>query len=259
MMSRGDVSYLVTFALILSLNEPVVSCHAKYTRESLVGYRCESQLESALELPGLSMPECTMACTRRKQCALQNYANNITMCLLYTKHCVSSEKNANYEVRAFHPDPDRRGCITWKAVSGVFPTEGQGAVLQQYDRMLAVARGMCGPALLPGRLYNSHKSPEFWSANNGSLCPVNEGVETLIIDPSCSVVWVSYVAGQGQKLPLNAVVGGHDGNGNALYVARGQQADGQTGLGYYHPVRDTLVMAVGGEVTRPDMDILVVL
>ena len=253
------VTNLVTVFLFGDLPHKARSCQVKFTKEPLVGYRCEPPSETAVSVAGLSQAECTAACVRRKHCRLQNYVNNMTKhCLLFSTHCTSSKKDEEYVIRAFHPHPDRHGCLTWVPFSGTFPTLNQGAVIHQSTSKQAVGRGTSGSAVIPGKLFDNL---QLWSAYGGNSFRVTENVEMLIIEPSCSVVWVSYLAAQGQQLPLNAVVGGRDGDGTALYVARGQhQNDEFASLGYYHPLRDSLVISNDGiEFTRHDMEILIII
>ena len=259
MVTEGSMYYQVALHVVLLLQYQSQACVVGHTRP-LVGYRCDALSETNHIMKSFSLEECTLACVRWNKCIILNYNSNLRLCVLSSAHCTSSERSTANTIRAFHPSLERHGCFSWKSYTGMFPTTATGGVITHnptYSQ--AVARGKLNNALLVGQLY-AHLS-QIWVAY-GVTHQLAIDLETLSVDISCSVVWVDYLAGQGQQLPFGAIVGGHDVDGTLLYVASGWyfvNGNMDKVAGYYHPVRDKLVIPGATEITRDHMQILVLL
>ena len=250
----------VALYVVLLLQYQTKACEVGYTRP-LVGYRCNAASETNQIMKLLSLEECTLACVRWNNCILLNYNSNLRLCVLSSAHCTSSERSTANTIRAFHPNSERHGCVSWKSYIGGFPTAATGGIITHNPTYShAVARGKLNSALLVGQLYAA--SSLIWAAADGVVHQLAIDLETLSVDISCSVVWVDYLAGQGQQLPFGAIVGGHDVDGTLLYVASGRlivYGNMDKLAGYYHPIRDKLVIPGAAEITLDYMEILVVL
>ena len=260
MATEGSMYYQVALHAVLLLQYQSQACVVGQT-PPLMGYRCDALSETNQITKLFSLEECTLACVRWNNCIVLNYNSDLRLCVLSSAHCTESERSMAITIRAFHPSSERHRCLSWKWYTGMFPTAATGGVITHNPTYShAVARGKLNSALLVGQLYA--ESSLIWAAAYGVVHQLAIDLETLSVDISCSVVWVDYLAGQGQQLPFGAIVGGHDVDGTLLYAASGWYfVNGNMDklAGYYHPVRDKLVIPGATEITRYYMQILVLL
>ncbi|ODM93864.1 Natterin-4 [Orchesella cincta] len=113
-----------------------------------------------------------------------------------------------------------------------------------------VARAHHEGAIIPGKLHKTHTS--VYIPYNMKEVPV-ENYEVLCGPPAC----LSWVEGSGSDIPVNAVQGGQEADGETLYIGRVIH-EGTVTVGKVHPSHGTCYVAYGGdELGFADYEILV--
>ena len=138
--------------------------------------------------------------------------------------------------------------------------DGRNAVMfniaPQRDKKIAVARMSEKTGLYPGKQLRSNQFYISIAVDVNTFVSDDRG-EVLHVDESCVWAWISYASAE--NLPVGAVVGGYDVNGEPLNVARALFSDvysigyykSSTSLGYY-TIR-------GGVGTKKHIEILIIL
>ena len=124
---------------------------------------------------------------------------------------------------------------------------------------MAVARMPVNSDIIPGKL--TKDTLLVWAGYSGGVVyqsGSSPSSEVLVVDPSCSTVWVDYDASTGAPLPARAIVGGHQGS-TLLYVARLWVSVPEAtdySFGFYDPDADLAYVQFYGLYTNTNMSIL---
>jgi len=129
--------------------------------------------------------------------------------------------------------------LEWvSASSGRHPKDSVRAGYDSGEKVY-VARAHHEGAIVPGKLHNGHS--HVYIPYNMVEVPV-ENYEVLT-GPPAALSWVDSANGE---IPPNAVIGGHETNGEAMYIGRAIH-NGTVTVGKIHPSHQCCYVAYGGE------------
>jgi len=140
--------------------------------------------------------------------------------------------------------------LEWVSQSGgAYPPYAVHAGVDS-DNELYVARAHHEGAIVPGKLHVTHSS--IYIAYNMAEVPV--GDYEVLIAPPASLSWVE---GSGGNTPTNAVEGGHENDGEKLFIGRVIH-EGTVTVGKVHPSHGVCYFPYAGEeLNSADYEILV--
>ena len=167
---------------------------------------------------------CSLACVSNQRCGAIIYDKTTGVCMLMHDPCFSLKPQFNHMYRSF-----KYACTKWVAKDGIssaywyFETDTQ----QSY-----VSRKVHRGNVLIGK-----KTHHFYVIDPMDSSVVTSRIyECLMVEPHCSVTWVSYDPTRSQPLPKGALIGGILTDTNTpLYVARQNVSNIWVG-GYYNPL-----------------------
>ena len=167
---------------------------------------------------------CSLACVQSQRCEATIYDKKSEVCMLMKNPCFSLEHRFNHVYRSFMPE-----CIKWVPMSGGYPVYWFLETNTQRSYVSRTAR--------EGNIITGKKTDQFYvvSPNDNSVV-IGGDYELVVVQPHCSVTWVSHDTTSSQPIPRGALIGGILTDTNTpLYVAR-LLTSGVVCGGYYNPL-----------------------
>ena len=194
------------------------------------------------------------------QCSVLSYHEAEGMCMAHSEICVEMVQGTD---RVFSSimlyGSTKQECITWLPREGNLPDRERIVVMG--NGKWYVGRLHHNDEILPGRL--TAKKVKTVSLVNGPVEIAakidNPDVEYIVVSDTCSIVWVSYVAGD--WMHPRAVVGGRKANGGPLFVAAlwvsNTAMKSMYSYGYYDPETKLGYVLFGGAQSNFTANIMV--
>ena len=243
--------YVIFYLLLVSLHPPYTrACNHIYAGRPIYGYSCISSDNSVVRLWQTAQPQCVWKCLRLETCHYINHNYDTDMCDLGLAKCESLASVVGSTIHAF--GPPRETCLHW----GSSHRLGYVTVGGQDWAVLYVARMVEDITLVVGK-YDI--VTEMFFANNEGVRVIdetNEGIEFLTMDPTCTLLWVPYIAGD--LLPAGSISGGRLLDGSITYVCKIIQGN-RLVFGYYNIESELAYYELAGIHTATSMEILVLI
>ena len=221
-----------------------------YAGQPIHEYRCISSDNSVISLLQTDRPQCVWNCLRLETCRYINHNYGTGQCDIGLAKCDSLAPMVDGTISAF--GPHRKACLHW----GSSKEAGKVPVEVQDWTVLYLARMMKDDTLVVGKYDTVTKT---FFANNEGIRVVDgtdEGIEFLTMDPTCSLLWMPYTAGN--SLPAGLVSGGRLPDECTTYVCKVIQ-DGRLMFGYYNTESELAYYELAGVRMTTSMELLVLL
>ena len=189
---------------------------------------------------------CSLTCVQSQRCEATIYDKTFGVCMLMSNPCVSLERRINHLYQSFMPE-----CIKWVPTGGDYHGYWflEGITHQSYVSCKTHE----------GNIIIGKKTDHFYV-----ISPIDNSViiggdyELLLVEPECTVTWMSHDTTSGQPIPRGALIGGIlTATNTPLYVAR-LHSSGVVSGGYYNPLNGQAWADHGGVKSSTLFEIMVV-
>ena len=200
-----------------------------YCKMGNIQSRVDGQACDPPEYTNISASEwrhCSLACAHIKECRATIFDHRRSFCMIMPQPCVLLKPYSDHVYQSFEYP-----CTKW--VPAAKDNVEAVWIYERNNNKAYVARVFDNNDLLLGKLTDN-----FYGIDpSGSKTQGGSSQEKVVVDPSCSVTWVSYDATTGQPMPAGAFVGGFlRATNTPLYVSRQEAPDCDWALGYYNPI-----------------------
>ena len=171
--------------------------------------------------------DCVILCQHLKECNFIHYNINARYCLLSSMLCTDLKWNLEYLLYTFKPHHCE--CFTWKTIVGNTFENGI-EVYRPTQTSIFVSRVFADGYWYPAKTVGTKCK----AVVNGKKVLTAE-CDILQVDESCApfLSWIFFTKEDGRALPLGAVVGGFEADGQPLYIAKGVLSTTEISIGYY--------------------------
>ena len=211
-------------------------CREAEKLQLVEGYYCPKD-ENSIILGGTT--ECRHQCMQsglHRQCNVITYDTTENTCLIQSHLCPVLLPNSTFAVELPVRDPDPV-CIKWVPYADEVPDR---TVQDASDRMTVVAgRYFADGWLVPGKFEITGKMFFGIRYNSPEAMAPSAMTEFLVVDMSCTTMWVAYNSLQNDPLPTGAIAAGHKSDGKSVYFIRIWVENAffkEYSYGYYDPV-----------------------
>ena len=234
---------------------PGVTLRTTFTTQPLLGYRCVTYNPSS-QVTWLSTTrtQCVWRCLSSNSCVVISYNHRLNHCELSMQLCDKVVSDVDFSVNVY--GMDRKLCLRWVPVTKYDAKKAIAFKQKAWKPKIAVARKHVNTGLYPGKHLRFAQFQIIVVVNESTEVADYHG-EILLVDPDCYWKWVLYTSPN--VLPVGAVKGGYDVNGESLYVARAK-VNGYYSIGYYKPSQMRGYFGIYGHTeTKKFMHILIIL
>ena len=229
---------------MIGISRVMSACSKVYTRPAIDGMACQP-FESR-NITAVKLEFCSLACVQSQSCEATIYEKTVGVCILMNKPCFSLKPQFNHVYRSFV-----RECTKWVPKDGTY---------QAYWFIeVNIERSYVSRKAHEGNIIIGKKTGRFYAIDPFDKQVVISGdYELLLMEPQCSVKWVTHDTTSGQPLPKGALIGGIlTATNTPLYVARLSVSNMKIG-GYFNPLNGKAWADYYGAKNNTLFEILVV-
>ena len=217
------------------------ACDFRFTKDPLIGHFCTGTSNTQITLWNTDHPRCMLSCIVIKTCRYINHNYATNQCILGLDQCETLLPMVGGTVNVLGPLRDT--CLSW----GSKNEPGRDPV----NLPIRVARELRDGVLVVGKV---DPDGTFYANDQGvRVISGVPGIEYLTKDPTCTVLWMPYMAGG--ILPVGVVTGGRLLDGSITYVSK---IDSYV-IGYYDEGTQQAYYEWAGTGTTTTMEVLVLL